>query len=81
LTGLALAVLAPLALLALFLLLLPIPVITIPGGRRLDSSFPVVQGVAELARQVAQGEECIEKISCQISRMSRSIGGTKYIKR
>jgi len=76
-----------LLLLPLIFLFLPVPVITIPSnppGRSLSSGFrfgDMGAKVSQLARSVLESEKCVERMSCEISRVSRGTVFDKTLKR
>jgi hypothetical protein len=83
-----LALLLPaLLLLPLLFLFLPVPVITIPSttpaGRALGGfRFGDMSAkVSQLARSVLDSEKCVERMSCEISRVSRGSFVDRTLKR
>lgn len=83
-----LAILIPaLLLLPLLFLFFPVPVITVPSNQRsIMGDFGVGLGditgkVSNLARSVLESDKCIERISCEMSRVSRGTFIDRTLKR
>ncbi|CAL8142883.1 unnamed protein product [Orchesella dallaii] len=75
-------ILAPLAMVVLILLLvllIPIPVISNPLGRSFTSATASFLPSMQTARNVLSAEECVERVSCELSRMSKSYNSTSWI--
>ncbi|ODN01936.1 hypothetical protein Ocin01_04737 [Orchesella cincta] len=75
-------ILAPLAMVVLILLLvllIPIPVISSPLGRSFSSATSSLLPTMQMARNVFTAEECVERVSCELSRMSKSYNYTSWI--
>jgi len=73
-------ILAPLAMVVfilLLILLIPIPVISSPLGRSLPSGSPY--NTVQMAREVLTADECVERMSCELSRISRAYDYTSWI--
>jgi hypothetical protein len=75
LLGPLLPIIAPVALavLAVGILFLPIPVVTIPG-RRSASPAAVLADAARNALESSMSEDCAERITCEISKAAKTYG-------
>lgn len=81
-----LAILLPaLLILPLIFLFFPVPVITVPaggGGRSIIAGLETISGkMTNLARSVLESDKCVERISCEVSRVSRGTFFDKTLKR
>jgi hypothetical protein len=68
-------ILLALAIPLILLLFIPIPVVVAPGGRSNDIPTPLgtvaLSSVAQVARDVLQSEECVERICCEVAKASK----------
>lgn len=77
-------VLPALLLLPLIFLFFPVPVITVPATGSRSLSLPTLnlgEKMSTLARSILESDKCVERISCEVSRVSRGSFLDKTLKR
>lgn len=70
-------------LILIVVLFVPIPVISQPIGRSMKAAslfgYESSLSTIKMARDVLASEECIERVSCELSKISRSYETTSWI--